>query len=421
MNVKMFRTGGPWWALCSLLLVASLVGCSEENPLSSLAGDDPADTEELGNAGETITSPPSPAELATVSFGGEDVTFWPYTGMDFSGNGSDPINLVFAGEADPLRIRSALMALDGDRTAFGFPNVYPFNATWSDAHGDVQITYAGDNGWTGSVIQLQLGAYDPIRWHLRLFQTGDAFGSGVWTIAAVHFEVMIPGTADHQVLSWERAEEMVLVDMLRTGLLDPSLPYTQSEIINSAPSFREIPAMIYNGLPEDLKFYIGAPLGPVSDPVPIAADGRATILNVAVAQPVVGGSFTQDFVMNYEQVVPKPICNASGTEWVLVTGPVEFHKTVEVTPSGHFVCDAYYRGNLTVTPWDIGTMQPAGDPYPAEVTGEHSGRIQPHRTFAKSHDERIARESGGTELLMTWLSAANPGVAKYRVKSRCLQ
>jgi len=57
--------------------------------------------------------PAAPAELVTVSFEGDEVTFWPYTGMDFSGNGSDPINLIFAGEADPLRIRSALMGWMG--------------------------------------------------------------------------------------------------------------------------------------------------------------------------------------------------------------------------------------------------------------------------------------------------------------------
>jgi len=420
MKVRMFRTG-PWWALFSMLFVASLVGCSEENPMSSLAGDDPTDREGLGHSGESVTFPPAPAELVTVSFAGGAVTFWPYTGMDFSGTGSDPIDLVFVGEANPVRIRAALMALDGDRTAFGFPNVYPFNATWSDAHGDVQVTYAGANGWTGSVVQLQLGTYEPIRWHLRLFQTGDALGSGVWTIGAAHFEVLIPGTADHQVLSWERAEEMVLVDLLRSGLLDPALPFVQSELINAAPSFREIPAMIYNGLPEELKTYIGGPLGPVSDPVPIATDGRATILNVAEAAPVVAGVFTQDFVMAYEQVVPKPICNPSGAEWVLVTGPVEFHKTVEVTPRGHLTCEAYYRGTLTVIPWDMGTMQPAGDPYPADVLGEHSGHIQPRQTLARSHDERITHEAEGTELLMTWLSAGNPGIANYRMKTRCLE
>ncbi len=421
MIVSMFRSGFHGWALLSLILAATLVGCSEDNPLSSLAGGRAERGEELAEASEAATSPPAPAGLVTVGFGGDDITFWPYTGMDLTENGWDPINLVFAGQADPVRVRAALMALDGDRTAFGFPDAYPFNATWSDAHGDVQITYAGANGWTGSVVQLQLGTYEPVRWHLRLFQTGDAFGSGVWTLGAAHFEVLIPGTADHQVLSWERAEEMILVDLVRTGLLDPGLPYAQSEIINAAPSWREIPAMIYNGLPEELKVYIGGPLGPVSDPVPIATDGRATILNVAVAQPVVAGTCAQDFTMTYEQVVPKPICNPSGAEWVLVTGPVEFHKTVEVTPSGHLHCDAYYQGTLIVTPWDMGTMQPAGDPYPAEVAGEHSGQILPHRTFARSHDKRIAQHADATEMVMTWLSAGNPGVASYRMKTHCLE
>jgi hypothetical protein len=331
----------------------------------------------------------------------------------------DPGNLIFVGPADPLRIRAALLALDGNRTGFGFPDVYPFNATWSDAHGDVQVTYAGANGWTGSAVQLQLGSYDPIRWHLRLFQTGDAFGSGVWTVGAAHFELMIPGTADHQVLSWEVAEEMMVVDMLRSGLLDPTVPLVETELINAAPSFREIPAVIYNALPIELKVYIRGPLEPVTDPVPIETNGKARIFNVAVAQPILAGTTTQDFVLTYEQIVPKPICNPGGSEWVLVTGPVTFHKTVEVTPSGHFVFDGFYQGELMITPWDMGTMQPAGDPYPADVAGQQNGQIHPNRTWVKTHDERLAHQIEGTEMLMTWLTATNPGQKSYRIKSHC--
>jgi len=65
--------------------------------------------------------PVPPAGLVTVPFGGDELTWWPYTVMDFSGDPVDPGNLIFAGQADPLRIRAALLALNGDRTAFGFP------------------------------------------------------------------------------------------------------------------------------------------------------------------------------------------------------------------------------------------------------------------------------------------------------------
>ena len=129
------------------------------------------------------------------------------------------------GDADPAGIRAALMALDGDRSAFGLPNASPFNERWGDAIGDVQTSYAGSSGWTGSVIQLRLGEYAPLRVHLRLFRTGAPFSAGgTWTLGAAHFEVLIPGTADHQVLSWMVARQIITADLVRSGLLVKTRP-----------------------------------------------------------------------------------------------------------------------------------------------------------------------------------------------------
>ena len=36
---------------------------------------------------------------------------------------------------------------------------------------------------------------------------------------AAHFEVLIPGTTDHQVLSWIVARDLVVGDLMRSGLL----------------------------------------------------------------------------------------------------------------------------------------------------------------------------------------------------------
>jgi hypothetical protein len=328
--------------------------------------------------------------------------------------------LIFTGHADPVEIRAALLALSGDRTAFGFPAAYPFNATWSDAIGDVQTDYAEGPGWTSSVVQLQLGEYAPLRFHLRLFRVRGLFGSSESvTIGAAHFEALIPGTADHQVLSWERAEEIVLADFLRTGLLDPAAPFSQSGPINASPSFREIPAVIYNGLPEELKQYIGGPAGIVTDPVPIATNGSATILNLASAATLVPGTFPQNLSFDYGQVFPKPFCNPDGSQWVLVTGPVTFSKTVEVTPDGRFVYDSSYSGALTVTPWDIATNQPSGVPYPAEVGGDQHGNLLPDRAFARARDDRLANSAEGVESLQTWLHVSSPGPRWYRATERC--
>jgi hypothetical protein len=131
-----------------------------------------------------------------TSFGPSTLRLWPFTGASSThadGPGEPPVRR----HADPVAIRDALLSLDGNRTAAGFPPVYPFDATWSDAIGDAQTNWVEEEGWTGSSIQLQLGVYEPLRVHLRLFRTGAPFGDGgTWTVGAAHFEVMIPGTAD---------------------------------------------------------------------------------------------------------------------------------------------------------------------------------------------------------------------------------
>lgn len=68
---------------------------------------------------------PPPSPLVNVGVGSEYLNFWPYIGVNFSGESHDPINLIFYGEADPLEIRAALLALDGDRRGFPFPPVPP--------------------------------------------------------------------------------------------------------------------------------------------------------------------------------------------------------------------------------------------------------------------------------------------------------
>lgn len=68
----------------------------------------------------------------------------------------------------------------------------------------MQTAYDARAGWVGSAIQLQCGDYGPIRFHLRLFEAGD------YTLANVHFELLIPNTTEHQVLSVELAEQLVV-------------------------------------------------------------------------------------------------------------------------------------------------------------------------------------------------------------------
>lgn len=345
-----------------------IVGCGES--ISPVADKD-SPMEELArleaNAMAAIATPP-PAPLVTVNFGAVSSTFWPYSGVDFSGTPQDPINLIFVGHADPREIRAALLALDGDRSAMGLPPVAPFNSDWSDAIGDVQTAYGDSEGWIGSVIQLQCGDYMGPRFHLRLFRLGD------WTVANAHFEILIPGTTDHQVLTWELAEQFVVGDFMRTGLLDPQMPLMPSGPINQAP-FRTIPAVIYNALPVELRALIGGPLGDVAADVPIATDGSAIILNLADRLPYEDDTDVQDFTIDFNQVIPKPFCASGPMDYLYVAGPVRLRQTARMTELGTYEIEFTAHGDLSATPIDPLTGQPSGETIPAFVLERHSGQL----------------------------------------------
>ena len=261
-------------ALLALIAGLAAIGC--ENAIEPLTGGDNSFTSVSGIDQIDqlpVVQKPAPSILVSFDFDGNNYQFWPYTGENFSGMPSDPVNLVFVGQADPAQIRAALLGLDGDRSALEMP-LAAFSDTWNDAIGGVQVGYAEPNGWQGSVYQLECGDHNTIRFHLRLFKHGD------WTVGSCHFEFLIPGTTDHQVLNWELAEQFVLADFQRSGLLDGALPMIPTGQINDSP-FRTIPAMIYNELPPELRQLINGPPDNVTEDVPIITDGHAMILNLA--------------------------------------------------------------------------------------------------------------------------------------------
>jgi hypothetical protein len=275
-----------------------------------------------------------------VNVDGRQLTFWPFTGTDLAGTASDPVNIIFLGQADPRALRAALFALDGNRQAFGLPNVFPFNCTWSDAYGDVQTAYAADRGWTANVVQLQCGSYGPLRFHLRLFPQGD------FTLANAHFEMLIPGTADHQVLSWQAAKQLVMVDFLRTGLLGGAPTFYPGL---HPQQYRTIPAVLYNALPPELKQIAGGPATATTD-VPILSDGLVTALTLARAVPYVTDAREESLTLQYNQVIPRPFCATGPTDFVHVQGPVTLDRKVMQLSSGILSSQLEAHGQLIVTP-----------------------------------------------------------------------
>lgn len=294
----------------------------------------------------TSFAQPAPEDLVTVA----GLEFWPYTTQAPGAAASDPVDLVFPG-VGPRSVRAALMMLDGDRTAFGFPATPPFNCTWKEAMGANQATYATAVGWTGSAIQLECGDYSPIRFHVRLFPVGGG------TVGAAHFEVLISGTNEHEVLSWELAEQLVMADIVRAGIL--GAPPASSDPINEAPSFRTINPLVYDGLPPELKALAGNLPG--SGGVGIANDGSATILTFAGE---VDGERTvakRTFVLDFDQTIPKPFCMQGPLDYLHVQGPIQFRQQVVVSGSGNYVTHFHAVGGLELTPVN---------PITGEVTGE---------------------------------------------------
>lgn len=302
-------------------------------------------------------------DLVSVQVGGSSLEFWPYTGRTPTiGDASDPINLVLGGGADPRIIRARLMFLDGDRSAFNMPDIFPFNCTWEDAIGGVQSTFANGHGWSGSAVQLQCGDYDPARLHLRFFGFGDVM------VANSHFDLRIPGTTDHDVISWELAEQIAWVDLLRLG----GVPGV-TDVINEAPTYRQIFGPLFAGLPPDLK---GLLLATNS----ITADGR--LVNDGIAQTVVlpavdlGAGAAQiarqQVQIDFDQVIPRPFCDESGTDFLYVTGPVTLTQQVVYVRGKNFHSHYHAKGKL-----DVVQVDPTNGAYLSEV---YRAKVNQHGT-----------------------------------------
>src|SRR5437867_7073752 len=348
---------------------AAIVGVLATLTLGACAGHPAAPTApRLGRPSAARAGAPAPSPLVTLPLPGRTLELWPFTGFGF-GQQSDPVILVWTGHADPRALRAALLSLDGDRTAVGFPNVFPFNCTWHDEP-EVQpeVAYTTASGWVGSPIMLECGAYDQARFHLRFFDVGGA------TVGGAPFEVYIPGTLDHQTISWALAEQFVVADFIRTGLLDPTLPFFATGPLNPAP-FGTIPAVIYNGIPRALRQAIGGPLGDVTDAVPIANSGHATVLNMrgsVTARPIVAH---RRWVQQFDQVIPQPFCAPGPNAFLYAVGPVTLDQRVAFTSSSTYLSHFHAAGRLKVTPTDPITGQPTGATYQAVVSETHRGSL----------------------------------------------
>jgi hypothetical protein len=87
------------------------------------------------------------------------------------------------------------------------------------------------------------------------------------------------------------------------------------------------------------------------------------------------------FTITYDQVIPKPFCDAGPGDFVLVRGPVTLEQHVD--PSDGYRMSFRARGELSVLPIDLTTGLPSGEPLRARISesqdteaGDRGGEIR---------------------------------------------
>lgn len=332
----------------------------------------------LALAGTVLAEPsaPTPPGTVPVIVGTETLTIWPYTTSDFD-TGSDPVNLVFP-YADPRAIRQELFKLDGARPPFGFLPLGAGACTWMDAMGYEQATWGEPEGWVGGAVQLActtpgkpLGG--PFRFHVRLFRVG------AHTLGAAHFEVLIPGTAEHEVLSWDFARQLLQYDVARTGTLTAA---PSSAGVVPAGSFRAVRRPVYEGLAKlglsPLLGFLGL-VPPVSGDVPIPTTGQAAVLAAGIVFEPGQARLAAASDVAYDVVVPRPFCSSGPYDLVRLQGPLHFAQTAHTNPSGKYERNYVIGGTLRVTPMrplPDGTFVPTGEPpVDASISETHRAMI----------------------------------------------
>jgi hypothetical protein len=311
-------------------------------------------------------SAPPPTGVVTIDAGTERLTLWPFTTDNYlpaEDGKTDPVNLVFL-NTDPRAIRQELMKLDGDRPSWSFLPRGAQGCVWMDGMGYEQAAYLEPEGWVGGEVQLVCATPDsPLgreyRFHVRLFR------SGPHTIGAAHFEINAPGTAEHEVLSWEMARDFVTDEIAR---LDPDAFQGETPVFTPADgAFRTANGLI-NGYVWQTQgaagnfpflFALGLPAPqPPYDPVPIPATGLAAVFAPPFAYAPVKSDITlTDSRTYFVQNTPKPFC---GQEPIQITGgPLTFTLRVQTNKSGKYQRTYSVEGSLKILTLSTGITQDA--------------------------------------------------------------
>lgn len=384
-----------------LILVAAACDTDRGTPMNDITGPAAARTQQQ-------TEFPAPSGIVTLSQGDTEADAWPYTSTGFSTTPQDPVNLVFLGAADPRQIRATLMSLSGS----GRPGpLAGITCTWSDAVGDPQTSYSPSEGWVPSVIQLQCGNFFGPRFHLRIFRHGNV------TLANAHYEILIPGTNMHEVLSWELAEGLVAADVARSGRLGaaPSLSQTMTE----APYYRAVQAPVAATLTAFQIASLGLRVNG-DGTASIPNDGRATLLRLASSATVTDGMVDSDFVIQFGQVIPKPFCTAGTTGYLFASGPITVHMRSGII-EGNFESSTTSSGTLNLVEFNPITRQPASAPYQGVVGEETSAKLTNGAAWVDFFSTRSETPDSGANrgTRVESLRAREHGIDSYNLEISC--
>jgi hypothetical protein len=318
-----------------------------------------------------------PSGVIQVPAAGETLTVWPYTTDDFV-QPSDPINLLFP-NADPRAIRQELMKLEGDRP-FPFSLLSIHDCRWSDALGDEQAAFGRPERWVGGAVQLACAPEGAplgvdFRVHMRLFRIGKD------TIGGAHLDFLIPGTAEHETLSWDFPRSFVAYDMGRTGaVVGPVEPVTMVH----ESTFRAVRRPIYDALvahgaaPLLAMLGLVAPADPQAD-VAIPTDGHALAFVTGVDFAPARTHVVTTTQVTYAIVVPRPFCAAGLADYVKLEGPLQFVQSVATQPSGLYERTYSFGGTFRVTP-----LGAPGEALDASIFEIHRARLDDRRAEVTS-------------------------------------
>lgn len=323
---------------------------------------------------------------------------------------SDPVNVVIQG-LDARGVRAVLLSLDAERPAGALiPGIDPA-ARWQDAMGAVQIAYGEGHGWTGGVVQLELGTYEGVRVHLRLFDLGNL------TVGNAHLDFLVPGTAEHAVLAWDAAAEVVRAELVRSGVLVEAPAV--SERITPSP-YRDIPGAVLGVLPDGLRDWLALPAE--AERHPIRSSGRALIFQATQAEPGAPGIWTREIELPVETTLVKPFCRSAEDEWVHLKGTLRLSHRV-IQGAGRFSTSFTAQGLLRVTPLDAQQRNPSGIPYAARVSERYLGFIDdggPRASVVREHSEFLSDGGPGETRAATERVLVEPGrEPDHWVRQRC--